>query len=56
MSIEDAKFIQASDLNRYGKTLQENTYKRFLYKQLNSKVSYQIDVVRSGDKKCVSET
>jgi prepilin-type N-terminal cleavage/methylation domain-containing protein len=42
---EDAKISNASDLNQYGTTLQNNTYKSFTYKQLNGGLSYQIDII-----------
>jgi hypothetical protein len=42
---KDAKFINASGLNQYGATLQDNTYKSFTYKQLNGGLSYQIEIV-----------
>jgi prepilin-type N-terminal cleavage/methylation domain-containing protein len=47
---EDAKVINASDLNQYGTTLQDNTYKSFTYKQLNGGLSYQIDIVTLDQK------
>jgi prepilin-type N-terminal cleavage/methylation domain-containing protein len=42
---EDAQVLNASDLNQYGTTLQDNTYKSFTYKQLNGGLSYQIEIV-----------
>jgi prepilin-type N-terminal cleavage/methylation domain-containing protein len=42
---EDAQILNASDLNQYGTTLQDNTYKSFTYKQLNGGLSYQIEIV-----------
>jgi prepilin-type N-terminal cleavage/methylation domain-containing protein len=47
---EDAKVINASDLNQYGTTLQNNTYKNFTYKQLNGGLSYQIEIVTLDNK------
>jgi prepilin-type N-terminal cleavage/methylation domain-containing protein len=46
---EDAKITKASDLNQYGTTLQDNTYKNFTYKQLNGGLSYQIEIVTLGN-------
>jgi prepilin-type N-terminal cleavage/methylation domain-containing protein len=42
---EDAQVTKASDLNKYGTTLQDNTYKSFTYKQLDGGLSYQIQIV-----------
>src|SRR5262245_30777351 len=42
---ENAKVTKASDLNQYGTTLQDNTYKSFIYKQVNGGLSYQIEIV-----------
>jgi type IV pilus assembly protein PilA len=51
---EDVKVAQASDLNQYGTTLQDNTYKSFTYRQLDGGLSYQIEVVTLGnDKVCL---
>ena len=51
---EDAQVTKASDLNQYGTTLQDTTYKSFTYKQLNSGLSYQIDILTLGNKEvCV---
>jgi hypothetical protein len=45
---------QAADLNQYGANLQNNMYKTFIYKQLNSRQSYQIDIVTlDGKEVCV---
>jgi prepilin-type N-terminal cleavage/methylation domain-containing protein len=42
---QDAQVTKASDLNQYGTTLQDNTYKSFTYKQLNGGLSYQLEIV-----------
>lgn len=47
---EDAKVTKASDLNQYGTTLQDNTYKSFTYKQLNGGLSYQIEITTLDNK------
>jgi prepilin-type N-terminal cleavage/methylation domain-containing protein len=41
----DAEITVASDLNQYGTNIQDNTYKGFIYKQLDDGLSYQIDIV-----------
>jgi prepilin-type N-terminal cleavage/methylation domain-containing protein len=46
---EDTKVTKASDLNQYGTSLQDNTYKSFTYKQLNNGTSYQINIVTLDD-------
>jgi prepilin-type N-terminal cleavage/methylation domain-containing protein len=45
---EDTKVTKASDLNRYGTNLSDNTYESFTYKQLDGGKSYQIDIVTLG--------
>jgi prepilin-type N-terminal cleavage/methylation domain-containing protein len=47
---EDAQVTKASDLNQYGTTLQDNTYKSFTYKQLNGGLSYQIEITTLDNK------
>jgi type II secretory pathway pseudopilin PulG len=47
---EDAKITKASDLNQYGTTLQDNTYRSFTYKQLNGGLSYQIEITTLDNK------
>jgi prepilin-type N-terminal cleavage/methylation domain-containing protein len=47
---EDAQVTKASDLNQYGTTLQDNSYKRFTYKQLNGGLSYWIEIVTLDNK------
>ena len=47
---EDAQVTKASDLNQYGTTLQDNSYKSFTYKQLNSGLSYWIEIVTLDNK------
>jgi prepilin-type N-terminal cleavage/methylation domain-containing protein len=47
---EDATVTKASDLNQYGTTLQNNTYKNFTYKQLNGGLSYRIEIVTLDNK------
>jgi prepilin-type N-terminal cleavage/methylation domain-containing protein len=46
----DATVTKASDLNQYGTTLQDNTYKSFTYKQLYGGLSYQIEIVTLDNK------
>jgi type II secretory pathway pseudopilin PulG len=41
----EMQVTKASDLNQYGTNLSDNTYKSFIYKQLNSGRSYQIDIL-----------
>jgi type IV pilus assembly protein PilA len=48
---EETKVINASDLNQYGTTLQDNSYKSFTYKQLNGGLSYQIEIVTLDNQK-----
>jgi type IV pilus assembly protein PilA len=51
---EDAKVTKASDLNQYGTTLQDNTYKSFSYKQLNGGLSYHLNIITLDNKEvCV---
>jgi type II secretory pathway pseudopilin PulG len=51
---DDTEVQKASDLNRYGTNLQDNLYKSFIYKQLNNRQSYQIDIVTlDGYEDCV---
>jgi type IV pilus assembly protein PilA len=47
---EDRKVIKASDLNQYGTTLQDTTYKSFTYTQLKDGLSYQIEIVTLDNK------
>jgi type IV pilus assembly protein PilA len=47
---EEATVTKASDLNQYGTTLQDNTYKSFSYKQLNGGLSYQIEITTLDNK------
>jgi type II secretory pathway pseudopilin PulG len=51
---DDADVQQASDLNQYGANLQNKMYKTFIYKQLNNRQSYQIDIVTlDGKEVCI---
>jgi type IV pilus assembly protein PilE len=47
---KEATIIKASDLNQYGTTLQDNTYKSFTYKQVDGGLSYQIEIVTLDNK------
>jgi prepilin-type N-terminal cleavage/methylation domain-containing protein len=51
---DDTDIQKASDLNQYGANLHDNLYKSFLYKQLDSRQSYQIDIVTmDGEEVCI---
>jgi prepilin-type N-terminal cleavage/methylation domain-containing protein len=47
---EDAQISKASDLNQYGTTLQDTSYKSFTYKRLNGGLSYWIEIVTLDNK------
>jgi prepilin-type N-terminal cleavage/methylation domain-containing protein len=50
----DDEIWKASDLNQYGANLQDNMYQTFIYKALNSRQSYQIDIVTlDGKEVCI---
>jgi prepilin-type N-terminal cleavage/methylation domain-containing protein len=52
---DDTEVQKASDLNQYGANLQDNSYKIFIYKQLNNRQSYQIDIVTlDGQEICIT--
>jgi prepilin-type N-terminal cleavage/methylation domain-containing protein len=50
----DTEIQKASDLNQYGANLQDQMYSTFLYRQLNNRQSYQIDIVTlDGKEVCI---
>ena len=50
----DTEIQKASDLNQYGANLQDHMYNTFLYRQLNNRQSYQIDIVTlDGKEVCI---
>ena len=51
---DDSQIQKASDLNLYGANLQDNMYQTFIYNALNSRQSYQIDIVTlDGKEVCI---
>jgi prepilin-type N-terminal cleavage/methylation domain-containing protein len=51
---DDTEIQKASDLNQYGANLQDSMYSTFLYRQLNNRQSYQIDIVTlDGKEVCI---
>ena len=51
---DDTEIQKASDLNQYGANLKDNMYSTFLYRPLNNRQSYQIDIVTlDGKEVCI---